>query len=89
MKSEALFWGLDPEYDGGCPCFGPVRLDDVNVELHCWRVGHCCEYSGLHVWRDDGSTEGLRKMAEALLEDVILPIWDNTEWTISTQKREY
>ena len=66
--------GENEDYDGGCLC---CRIDGVGflVEVHCWRSGMCCEFSGIHVTGDiDDATK--QKLAEH--------IRDNNGWTGQT-----
>lgn len=75
--------------DGSCPCTH-FRIGGINVEIHCWRVGNCCEFSGVHVWRDDGRKT---KMLEDIAEEVLLQIidvWGNTtEFEVVYGPREF
>ena len=81
---ERGFWNMDPDYDGGCPC-SSFTLDGIHFATHCWRVGLCCQYSGLHIWRDNGDTAGLTILGEALLkaENGVCALWaERDEWTL-------
>lgn len=65
---------LDPEYDGGCPCFSIETADGVCISGHCWRVCRDCPGEGVHVWN---TTD--RELADALGE-VLKARLDAQEW---------
>lgn len=60
---------LDPHYDGACPC-ATVVIDDVRLEMHCWRVCFRCEYVGVHYEGAQG-----RELAER-----VKPFLDSMDW---------
>lgn len=31
----------------GCPC-GDVKEKGYEIHAHCWRVGNCCPFAGVH-----------------------------------------
>lgn len=39
---------FDPTYASSCPC-ARIEGDGFRIDVHCWRIGHCCRWSGVHV----------------------------------------
>lgn len=68
---------------GGCPC-GEAEDENGIYKAHCWRVGGCCTYSGVHfkVKKDKAAA---RKKAKQIA-DYIKESW-RTGVTVSSNPR--
>ena len=72
---------LDEEHDGSCPC-ATIYGEGFHIEVHCWRCGSCCEYSGVHV------TGTLPPSERRALGEYVRghnPWTDHTDWSVSLE----
>ena len=85
VKEIGIFSLLN--YDGSCPC-GNCQIQGINIETHCWRVGSCCKYSGVHVWIEDDDDPADTAELKAIAKEVkkqMKNIWFNTDWAIKLE----
>lgn len=48
----------------GCPC-GSYDDGETRIDAHCWRIGKCCPYAGVHY---QGKKETAKKIAGEISE---------------------
>ncbi len=70
--------------EAGCPC-GEYEDENVRIDTHCWRVGNCCAYSGVHYIIKKNKRSAMKKVKE--IAEHIHDSW-MTEVNISNEPRE-
>jgi hypothetical protein len=71
--------------DGGCPC-GEAEWKGFRFRIHCWRVGLCCPFSGVHT---QGYPKGQKEKALRLARMIAGKIEKSWTTEVTVSERPY
>ena len=49
--------------DHSCPCCNG-EIFGIKIDIHCWRSGMCCPFSGVHIWRQEDTNVTNKELKE-------------------------